>query len=175
MRSRRAFRVIGCLFLALAAPSLSGATDTNASFFDRVLAAHNRERDATGAPPLVWDETLAAGAREWATHLARTGQFAHSPDDAGAEPIGENIWGGTATRYPPEAMVGLWVAEKRFFKPGAFPNNSTTGDAKDVSHYTQLVWRSSRAVGCGVSRGAREDILVCRYAAAGNMIGERPF
>jgi hypothetical protein len=174
MRSRDAFRAGACVVLVIAAPALSGATANTSNFFDRVVAAHNRERDAAGAPPLVWDEKLAAGARSWATHLAKTGEFAHSPDEPGAEPIGENIWGGTATRYSPEAMVSLWVAEKRFFKPGTFPDNSTTGDVRDVGHYTQLVWRSSRAVGCGVSRGEREDILVCRYAAAGNMIGERP-
>jgi len=30
-------------------------------------------------------------------------------------------------------------------------------------------------VGCAEASSAREDILVCRYAEAGNYIGERPF
>jgi len=168
-------RLAGAAMLALIAPSLLGATDNRSNFFQRVLAAHNRERSVSGSPALEWDEGLASGAHEWADHLAKTGQFAHSPDEPGARPIGENIWGGTAASYQPEAMVDLWVAEKRFFKLGTFPENSTTGDVSDVSHYTQLMWRTSRKVGCGVARGKGDDILVCRYSSAGNMIGERPF
>ena len=167
-------RLAACAFLSLAAPVLLGATSNDTSFFERVVAAHNRERAATGSPPLKWDEDLARGARQWAAYLARSGRFAHSPDEPGSMPIGENIWGGTAARYQPEAMVDLWVAEKRYFKPGTFPQNSTSGRVEDVSHYTQLIWRSSQHVGCGVSRGANEDILVCRYSEAGNIVGQRP-
>jgi hypothetical protein len=167
-------KIVSAVLLAAVAPVLGGAVGMDTNFYGRVVAAHNRERDAVGAPPLVWDSSLAAGAQAWADHLARTGQFAHSPDDPAAPPVGENIWGGTASRYQPEAMVDLWIAEKKYFKPGTFPANSTTGDVHDVSHYTQLVWSSSQRVGCGVSRGAREDILVCRYSRAGNVMGQRP-
>ena len=71
--------------------------------------------------------------------------------------------------------VAGWVREKRYFKPGAFPANSTTGRWEDVGHYTQLMWRDTRQVGCALATGAREDVLVCRYSAAGNYVGERPF
>jgi hypothetical protein len=30
-------------------------------------------------------------------------------------------------------------------------------------------------VGCAEATSTREDILVCRYSAAGNYLGERPF
>jgi hypothetical protein len=72
-------------------------------------------------------------------------------------------------------MVDAWARERRFFKPGRFPGNSTTGRVADVGHYTQLMWRDTRAVGCALARGSREDILVCRYSAAGNYEGEVPF
>jgi hypothetical protein len=168
------FRTVASVLLSLTAPALMGSTTVEAGFYGQILAAHNRERDAMGAPALVWDSQLAEGAQEWAGYLAKTGRFAHSPDEPGAEPVGENIWGGTAAHYGPDAMVNLWIAEKRYFRAGTFPANSTTGDVHDVSHYTQLVWKTSRKVGCGISRGAREDILVCRYSAAGNVIGQRP-
>jgi hypothetical protein len=45
----------------------------------------------------------------------------------------------------------------------------------DVGHYTQLVWRATTQVGCASASSEREDILVCRYAEAGNYRGERPF
>jgi hypothetical protein len=72
-------------------------------------------------------------------------------------------------------MVGLWISEKRNFKKGVFPANSVTGKVADVGHYTQLVWRASGAVGCAITEGAAEDVLVCRYSAAGNVLGQIPF
>jgi len=72
-------------------------------------------------------------------------------------------------------MVGLWVAEKRDFKPGVFPANSRTGDVEAVGHYTQLVWRRSSAVGCALAHGRAEDFLVCRYSTAGNVVGQLPY
>ena len=72
-------------------------------------------------------------------------------------------------------MVGLWVAEKRQFRPGVFPANSTTGDVEQVGHYTQLMWRRSTAVGCAVAQSRSEDVLVCRYSTAGNVVGEKPY
>jgi hypothetical protein len=127
-----------------------------------------------GVPPLKWDPQLASEAQIWANHLAKTGNFEHSPDRPGSKPIGENIWGGTPDRYDPEAMVGLWIDEKRHFKLGTFPANSRTGQVQDVSHYTQLVWRASGQVGCALRRGRTEEVLVCRYSAAGNIIGQQP-
>jgi hypothetical protein len=37
------------------------------------------------------------------------------------------------------------------------------------------MWRKSGAVGCALARSQVEDVLVCRYSQAGNVIGERPF
>lgn len=171
-RKRLAAR-LACFGPALAAPLLLGNVDV-ASFETRVLAAQNRERLASGVAPLRWDAGLARSAQAWADHLAATGAFAHAPFDPGA-PEGENLWAGTRGRYTLEAMVDAWAREKRVFKPGAFPDNSTTGRWQDVGHYTQLMWRDTRQVGCALATGAREDVLVCRYAEAGNWRGEQPF
>ena len=160
--------------LLLAAPLMAGATGLTTNWQERVLAGHNRERAALGLPPLRWDERLAGSAQVWADHLARTGAFEHAPEKA-SDPEGENLWAGTKNYYSAEAMVGGWLAEKRNFRSGVFPNNSSTGRVEDVGHYTQLVWRNSGEVGCALSRSAREDLLVCRYSEAGNWIGERPY
>lgn len=171
----RGRRTAGIMALAVAAvaPLLLGNAATG-GFEDRVLAAQNRERAALGVAPLSWDGALARDARAWADRLAATGAFAHAPVDRQA-PQGENLWAGTRGRFSVEAMIGGWTEEKRFFKPGAFPDNSRTGRWQDVGHYTQLIWRDTRRVGCAVARGAKEDVLVCRYAQAGNWIGERPY
>lgn len=173
-RGNRLYRMaFGAAALAAAA-LLSGATSISGGFEGRVLTAHNAERAALGLPALRWNPGLAADAQSWANHLAATGRFEHAPDTK-AEPQGENLWAGTRGYFSPEAMVNAWIREKRYFRPGRFPNNSTTGDVEDVGHYTQLVWRETGEVGCARASNRGEDFLVCRYAQAGNYIGERPF
>lgn len=163
------------MLLLITAPALIGGLGPRDNFDGRILAAHNRERNAAGIAPLQWNAQLAESAASWADHLARTGRFEHSPDDPAATPEGENLWAGTRGHYQPEAMVGLWIAEKRDFKPGVFPYNSRSGRVEAVSHYTQVMWSRSRQVGCALSRGQKEEVLVCRYSRAGNVIGQRPF
>ncbi|MGK2959282.1 MAG: CAP domain-containing protein [Acidimicrobiales bacterium] len=48
----------------------------------------NGERAARGVGPLAWDENLAAGARDWAMEMSRSG-MRHSP--ASGQNYGENI------------------------------------------------------------------------------------
>lgn len=160
--------------LAVALPLLNGATSFSSGFEARVLASHNLERGNVGVEPLRWNPELARSAQRWADHLAATGQFEHAPEDP-ISPQGENLWAGSRGYFTPEAMVDAWVREKRHFRSGIFPANSVTGRVEDVGHYTQLVWRDTREVGCARASGRREDVLVCRYAQAGNYIGERPF
>jgi len=171
----RSRRVATALAVLLVAPALISGVGPRQNFEERLLAAHNRERDAMGASPLKWDPVLARSARDWAQHLARSGKFEHSPDSPWyTDPEGENLWAGTVGYYQPESMVGLWTAEKRDFKQGVFPNNSRDGRVENVSHYTQLIWARTGAVGCALVPGKREDVLVCRYTQAGNVLGERP-
>lgn len=160
--------------LLLLSPLLMGSIGFRQNFDSRILASHNRERAKLGAQPLVWNGDLSAKAKVWADHLAKTGKFEHSPDELGAAPVGENLWMGTAGYYQPESMVGLWIDEKQYFKPGVFPNNSRTGNIEDVGHYTQLVWGRTYEVGCALSSNRSDEYLVCRYRQAGNVMGEQP-
>jgi hypothetical protein len=137
----------------------------------RLLAAHNRERAETGAPPLGWDSGLAAGAAGYARELAPLGRLAHS-SIASRPGQGENLWMGTRGAYQLEEMVGHWAAEKSLFRPGTFPQVSRSGNWRDVAHYTQMIWRGTARVGCTLHQGRESDILVCRYAPAGNVVGE---
>ena len=175
MSSVRLRRALSAAALLCASPMLIGGLGPRQNFEERLLAAHNRERNTMGVEPLKWDPVLARTARDWARYLARTGKFEHSPDSPWyAEQEGENLWAGSVGYYQPESMVGLWVAEKREFKAGVFPNNSRSGDVEDVGHYTQLIWSRTGAVGCALEKGRDEDFLVCRYTSAGNVPGERP-
>lgn len=151
-----------------------GAAPLSANRDQRLLAAQNLERDRLGLGPLRWNARLATAAALWADRLASAHRFEHAPENP-TSPQGENLWEGTRGYFPPEAMVNAWVREKRFYKPGIFPDNSTTGNVEDVGHFTQVAWRDTTEVGCALAENADLDILVCRYAQAGNYVGQRPY
>jgi hypothetical protein len=156
--------------LAATAAMPAVAQSFAAQFPARILAAHNAERARAAVPPLAWDSALAAGAAAYAQQLALSGRFEHS-DRHARRGTGENLWMGSHRAFSPEAMVGGWASEKRWFVPGVFPNNSRTGNWEDVGHYTQMIWPATQRIGCALASTPRIDYLVCRYATAGNMDG----
>ena len=131
----------------------------------KLLDAHNSARERVGSPPLAWSPALASDARRWADQLLATHNFAHQPDD----PYGENLFiisGGTVT---PAEVVQTWVAERGDYDP------DTNRCAGVCGHYTQVVWRTTRAVGCGMAYDGYRQIWVCEYDPPGNVAGERPY
>jgi hypothetical protein len=170
------FSIALSLLAAAAASTAAAAQPLSASFAAqfpaRVLAAHNAERARAGASPLVWDNDLGSAAAAYARQMALSGRFEHS-DRSQRRGTGENLWMGTHGAFSIEAMVGGWASEKGWFRPGTFPNVSSTGNWEDVGHYTQMIWPTTTRVGCALASTVRIDYLVCRYAGAGN-IDERP-
>jgi len=133
-----------------------------------LLAAHNKYRAEVYEPGLIWSDSLAERAQTWARHLANdvyTLSHSHVPG------IGENLAMWTARRASLTQLVELWGDEKRYFIDAAFPDVSSTGDWESVGHYTQMVWRDTTEVGCGLATGAGYDYLVCEYAPQGNFMG----
>ena len=165
---------LGASFVAAVIAALFGTQVAHAaapaSFAERLLIAHNLERDRVGVPRLIWSAKLSAQAQDWADQLARNNRFEHARDRFGA---GENLWMGSAGSYSAEQMIGGFVEEVRYFRTGQFPDVSTTGRWSDVGHYTQLIWRGTQQVGCAVGQGQDSDILVCRYFPAGNVMGDK--
>lgn len=135
-----------------------------------VLAAHNAARSRVGLPPLQWDPALGQQAARYAFHLAISNRFAHS-DDASRKGAGENLWMGTRGAYSVNTMVSDWLSEGKVFRTGVFPAVSRTGSWRDVGHYTQIIWPTTRKVGCALASNARADYLVCHYWPAGNVYG----
>lgn len=143
------------------------------------VEAHNRERHRVGAGDLEWDSKLAGLAQSWARHLCRGGKsppsLQHRPSTSGGP--GENLWAGfttEASRFPIGDAVKSWAGERRYY-------DERSGRCKGgvCGHYTQLVWRGTRQVGCGVAScpaGAfTATVWVCNYAPAGNVVGEKPY
>lgn len=138
-----------------------------------VLSVHNRARAAFGSAPLQYDERLAADAMIYAKALARTGRFAHDPQLGRRPKQGENLWMGTRNAYRYERMIQLMVDERADYVPGIFPNVSRHGRWWEVGHYTQIIWPTTKRVGCAVTANRTDDFLVCRYTPTGNVVGTR--
>ncbi|HIK32469.1 MAG TPA: SCP-like extracellular [Oscillatoriales cyanobacterium M59_W2019_021] len=138
---------------------------------EAILNAHNQYRAEVDVPPLSWSDALASDAQEWADYLASLGRLQHSENTG----QGENLWMGTSGFYSYTDMVEAWGEEQQYFIGGTFPDVSSTGDWSDVGHYTQMVWRETTAVGCGIATAEGNNILVCRYSPPGNFMGEPVF
>lgn len=162
-----------CLSIAVTGPAPAQVSPAPIDpIYERILAAHNRERAQLAVPPLIWDPALAAAATSYGPALAAAGRLQHSPRETRPGQR-ENLWRGTHGAYSPEQMIASWTIEKRFFRPGIFPAVSTTGNWLDTSHYTTMIWPTTTRIGCALYRSASWDFLICRYSPPGNINGQR--
>ncbi|EGU77160.1 hypothetical protein FOXB_12329, partial [Fusarium oxysporum f. sp. conglutinans Fo5176] len=115
---------------------------------------HNDARKAVGNGPLSWDDSLAAGAQQWANHLASIGFLQHPKGNHG-----ENLYMG-ATDSPYSVSAKTFLAE----------NSQYNGEAISASnylhfgHYTQCVWKHTNKIGMAVSKDSHGvSWVVARY------------
>ncbi len=132
---------------------------------EEMLQAHNSIRLNLGLAPLAWSDRLVARAQEWAQSLLAKGEFRHNP----RTPYGENLFEIRGSQAQPAEVVRAWASEARGYD---YKSNRCTGTC---GHYTQIVWRDTREVGCGAAGGVKREIWVCEYDPPGNVIGQRPY
>jgi hypothetical protein len=86
---------------------------------------------------------------------------------------------------PAEAVAG-WMAEGKCYTPGKFATTDRCDKAcvaklgsTGCGHYTQVVWRTTRELGCSYSSCKRDGFLVeywvCNYSPPGNVRGREPY
>lgn len=141
-----------------------------------LLAEHNAVRAEVGLDPLTWSADAASFAQSWADNLAANGfALQHSSWEARRpQNLGENLFWSAGQQSTPAQVVGSWASEKQDYN---YPQN--TCDAV-CGHYTQIVWKDTTAVGCGMVGGnhpqyGRQEIWVCNYNPAGNYRGQKPY
>lgn len=167
----------------------TGGDDYGAGETGRMIgftAAHNAVRarshnpePSTPIPPLRWSTTLAASAQAYADQLASNCSFQHS----NANGVGENLAGNSGYMSNPTNVVEAWAGEEdcwtygRFFQTDACNMTCTAQmNSNGCGHYTQIMWRGTTQVGCGVgvcSNGAER--WVCQYSPQGNYIGQNVY
>ena len=125
-----------------------------------LVAAHNAYRAKHCAPPLTWSPKLAAAAQQWANSLKAQGcKFGHKPRN----PYGENLAAGTSGALDGREVARMWYDEVKLydFRRGGF--------SMQTGHFTQVVWRQTTQIGCGVATCNGMDIWVCEYNPPGNV------
>ena len=130
-----------------------------------ILDAHNRVRSGVGVPPLVWSDELAAVAQGWANQLISEGRLRHRANPR----YGENLYLISGARATPNDVISAWAAEAKDY------DYRTNTCSSRCGHYTQIIWRSTKAVGCAVARSRSTEVWVCEYSPPGNYVGERPY
>ncbi|MBN2803807.1 MAG: hypothetical protein JXR91_12000 [Deltaproteobacteria bacterium] len=154
-----------------------------------IVEEHNSLRKTIKTTPsllnLSWSDSLAEEARTWAETLAETmcGYLMHSNDPVN----GENIFTAGQTSQlswssPKTVVQDAWGAEKLCWDYGTISeseNCDINSCYSGCGHFTQIVWRDTKKLGCGVSScvsdGWYYDIWVCKYFPPGNIIGQTPY
>lgn len=177
MRSAATRKVLLSALLPLSLAACSGGSPGQAELFDTaaMTEAHNTARADVkppanpAIPPLTWSSTVAGVAQSWADGC----KFQHS-----GGPYGENIYATTGSAQPAE-VVAAWVEEDANYDYAT----NTCSSGKVCGHYTQVVWRDSERLGCGVADctqnsplgGGAWQLWVCNYDPPGNFDGEKPY
>lgn len=186
-----------------AAPSDAAMSNAEPGRLAGITAAHNNVRamvqTTPSLPPLVWSPTIAAYAQEWADNLASTACNApmhRSSSDLQKKGYGENLAafigvGPSGSVSTVQQAVDSWAGEVSCWTYGTISAPGYPGTEKcnqtcymamhsdGCGHYTQIVWRKSTELGCGVatcnSTRGKADIWICNYSPAGNFVGQTPY
>ena len=139
-----------------------GTNGLTAAEITTILDEHNKLRTALGLGKLTWSCTLADTAQVWASK----GVSQHRADFD----FGENMFVSTNPQISISTAMSNWEKEKAFWNNKA----GTCQPGKKCTHYTQMVWRATTQVGCGINRSAPgqwKTLMVCNYNPGGNSNG----
>lgn len=124
---------------------------------------HNKYRNLHQSGNLIWNSSIANKAQTWTNNCI----FGHDPSTK----YGENIyatWGSFSnnTDFIKNA-IDLWYSEVKYY------NYSKPGFSSKTGHFTQVVWKNTKRLGCGVKKCKDGMVIIsCQYDPVGNYIGQ---
>ncbi len=132
-----------------------------------ITDSHNEFRRLKNLPDLVWDDELADYANEWAMNLKKSRKCKMKHRDKNK--FGENLAWGKKSNFKAKDVVKMWHDEEANYN---YANNSCKGVC---GHYTQVVWKNSKKLGCAMAACGDEEVWVCNYDPPGNFVGQKPY
>lgn len=160
---------MACSLSSLAAQSATSASAAalNTGTIRELLKSHNDVRAHRQIPPLQWSPRLADAAQAWAERLSAMGALQHDR----SRRVGQNLFVSYNEAKRPSFVVGKWAEESKYYDERRF--RCAAGEV--CGHFTQIIWRGTKQVGCGVADGKNGEFWVCFYSPPGNFIGYKPY
>ncbi|MBU0967827.1 MAG: SCP-like extracellular [Proteobacteria bacterium] len=152
-----------------------------------MVKAHNEKRAMVGSPEVKWSKELESKAINRLKQLQKLGCvmkhsgpgenlfWASARETANKKnAFGQWIWHGEVQKISEKDVVFMWAGEKEMYSYKQGTCSAPLGET--CGHYTQLVWKDTREIGCGRSICKdKSQVWLCLYAPAGNIIGEKPY
>lgn len=124
------------------------------------LAATNAKRAKHGSPPVTWNNAMAANALSWVkVHSGHSKSYNLQPPIG---PAGENLAANTRATVDIPWAVTAWYDEIK--DCGPLPG-CVTGKTGVVGHFTALVWKGVKEMGCATFRDTSSGWTryICQY------------
>jgi len=181
----RNYFFVKLLAFSLALIYASASASASANEFDRklLISAHNKWRAEAGVNTKInYSNELEKSSKTWAEHLKQF-NLCRMKHSSGKGRYGENIFWASALTWSdgrkeiqtvsPTKVVDSWGKEKADYD---YASNSCA-PGKTCGHYTQIVWRDTKEVGCAVTvcEDTLQQVWVCQYQPAGNWVGRKPY
>ena len=155
------------LLISLIATIFSTVTFNLETVRNDLLDRHNLYRAKHQAPNLARLAALETIAQSYSEHLVTLGYLVHSSNTLNGNYIGENLYFGYNAGYLGHKPVDAWYNEIKDYDFNKAEFTSGTG------HFTQVVWKNSKQLGCGVACGTNDYCYVtCNYYPGGNYLGQ---
>ena len=131
-----------------------------------LLSTHNYYRSRHQVGDLKWNNEIQEIAQAYSEKIAPGHSLIHSTSTYKGESLGENLYmsyGGING----EQASNSWYNEVNNYD---FSSHSSA-EGKVTGHFTQLVWKGSKEIGCGSACDGTYCVCCCNYYPAGNFIG----
>lgn len=142
--------------------SATRSSDVRGNDRNKILKLMNSVRGRHQAGPLRWSNSVARSAQSFSNRCS----FGHDLGDLNANNLGENLYGYSGPGQNWGAAVNAWTSEAKSY------NYGNPGFSGSTGHFTAVVWRSTRYVGCGYTSCPGLSIYSCRFSPPGNYYGQ---
>merc|ERR1719401_1654494 len=153
------------LALGTAAMTTRSPNDEEKAAF---ITMHNLYRCMHGVEPLTWSDAMTADAERYIrgmTTMEHSDSYNIRPP---AGPAGENLaW--SSGFLAAGSAVTMWYEEVNDCATGD-PESFTDGCARGkpgraVGHFTAMIWKGAKELGCAFSNSDGPTVIICRYKA----------
>ena len=143
------------------------------NYYNDLINAHNDLRARHGSPALIRDKQLEKWAQETADESMTAETLKSGETYKEGKYVGINLYLGGGYSRTGKYVTEYWYSENRNY-------DYSTGNSKNgspVSHFTQIVWKHTKKVGCAVSVGrwkifSQSYYICCYYYPGGNLSGK---